>query len=106
MESEKPSAGAVEVSASYSRCSVSSRLSRARCDRLAEAVRATLAQAVVAGGSTLRDFRDANGHNGEFQLAAQVYDRAGQPCRRCAAPVRRIVQGQRSTFFCAACQKR
>lgn len=82
------------------------RLSRARCDRLAEAVRATLAQAVVAGGSTLRDFRDANGHNGEFQLAAQVYDRAGQPCRRCAAPVRRIVQGQRSTFFCPACQKR
>jgi formamidopyrimidine-DNA glycosylase len=82
------------------------RLSRARCDRLAEAVRNTLARAVAVGGSTLRDFRDANGHNGEFQLTAQVYDRAGQPCPRCAAAVRRIVQGQRSTFFCSGCQKR
>ena len=43
---------------------------------------------------------------GEFQAEAQVYGRAGQPCQRCGAPVRRIVQAQRSTYFCAGCQRR
>jgi formamidopyrimidine-DNA glycosylase len=81
-------------------------LSRPRAQRLAEAVRAVLAQALALGGSTLRDFRDAHGMAGAFQSQAAVYGREGEPCRVCAQPVRRIVQGARSTFFCPACQKR
>lgn len=81
-------------------------LSRPRCERLAIAVRETLARALALGGSTLRDFRDAHGMAGEFQLQAHVYGREGQPCHVCATPIRRIVQGQRSTFFCPRCQRR
>jgi formamidopyrimidine-DNA glycosylase len=84
----------------------SDRISRPRAERLAKAVRATLAHAVELGGSTLRDFRDAHGAAGAFQLEAKVYGRAGQPCVRCGTPVRRIVQGARSTFFCPVCQRR
>ena len=65
-----------------------------------------LSRAVALGGSTLRDFRNAHGMEGAFQLEAQVYGRAGEPCPRCAAPVRRLLQGQRSTFFCVRCQHR
>jgi formamidopyrimidine-DNA glycosylase len=84
----------------------SDRLSRPRCERLAQAVRLTLRDALALGGSTLRDFRDAHGMAGQFQLQANVYGRAGEACRVCDTPVRRIVQGQRSTFFCPCCQKR
>jgi formamidopyrimidine-DNA glycosylase len=82
------------------------RLSRPRAARLLAAVRTTLAQALSMGGSTLRDFRDAHGMSGAFQLQARVYGREGQPCTGCGAPVRRHVTAQRSTFFCARCQKR
>ena len=82
------------------------RISRLRSERLLAALRATLARALDVGGSTLRDFSDAHGVSGAYQAEAGVYGRAGQPCRRCAAPVRRIVQAQRSTFYCATCQKR
>lgn len=81
------------------------RLSLARATRLHAAIREVLARAVAKGGSTLRDFSNAWGETGYFQLEAQVYDRAGQPCRSCGAPIRQIRQGQRSTFFCAHCQK-
>jgi formamidopyrimidine-DNA glycosylase len=84
----------------------SDRLSLARCGRLAEAVRKTLAQALALGGSTLRNFRDAHGMAGEFQLQARVYGRAGQRCLRCDGTIRRIVQCQRATFFCPGCQRR
>jgi formamidopyrimidine-DNA glycosylase len=84
----------------------SCRLSRPRAARLLAAVRETLARALQVGGSTLRDFRDAHGMNGEFQTEAAVYGRAGEPCVQCRAPLRRIVQGQRATYFCRACQKR
>ncbi len=80
------------------------RLSLARCERLAQAVRATLAAAIERGGSTLRDFVGSNGESGYFQLDCFVYDRAGEPCRVCGAAVRQIVQGQRSTYFCVRCQ--
>jgi formamidopyrimidine-DNA glycosylase len=66
----------------------------------------TLARAVALGGSTLRDFRDAHGAAGEFQLEAKVYGRAGEPCVRCGTAIRRIVQGARATFFCPGCQRR
>jgi formamidopyrimidine-DNA glycosylase len=84
----------------------SDRISRARAALLADAVRSTLARAVERGGSTLRDFRDAHGMAGEFQLDAKVYGRAGKPCVRCGTPIRRIVQGARATFFCPVCQRR
>jgi formamidopyrimidine-DNA glycosylase len=84
----------------------SDRISRPRSERLAAAVRQTLAEALALGGSTLRDFRDAHGMEGRFQAQALVYGREGEPCRRCGGPIRRIVQGQRSTFFCPSCQRR
>ncbi|NGZ82939.1 bifunctional DNA-formamidopyrimidine glycosylase/DNA-(apurinic or apyrimidinic site) lyase [Duganella aceris] len=81
------------------------RVSLARYDKLAQAVREILAEAIVQGGSTLRDFISVNGQSGYFQQSYFVYDRAGEPCRVCAAPVRQIKQGQRSTFYCVNCQK-
>jgi formamidopyrimidine-DNA glycosylase len=82
------------------------RISREKCGRLAVAIKRTLRAAIGAGGSSLRDFVGADGAAGHFQRRYWVYDREGQPCRRCATPIRRIVQGQRSTFFCPRCQRR
>ena len=82
-----------------------SRISRMRYDRLAAAIRDILAAAIVQGGSTLRDFIAVNGQSGYFQQTYFVYDRAGVPCKKCEAPVRQIKQGQRSTFYCAQCQR-
>jgi formamidopyrimidine-DNA glycosylase len=81
------------------------RLSRPRAARLHAAVRDVLARALQKGGSTLRDFSNAHGESGYFQLEAMVYDRAGQPCRVCGSPIRVIRQGQRATYFCPHCQK-
>jgi formamidopyrimidine-DNA glycosylase len=81
------------------------RLSRPRARKLHAAIRDVLARAVEKGGSTLRDFSNANGESGYFQLDAMVYGRAGQPCRVCGTPIRAIRQGQRATFYCASCQK-
>jgi formamidopyrimidine-DNA glycosylase len=79
----------------------------ARADRLAEAIRAVLEEAVAAGGSSLRDYIRADGSLGYFQHAFAVYDREGEPCQRpgCRGVVARIVQGGRSTFFCPVCQR-
>jgi formamidopyrimidine-DNA glycosylase len=82
------------------------RLSLPRCERLLHALREVLAEAVALGGTTLRDFRDSHGMAGEFQGEARVYGRAGEPCRTCGTTVRRVVQGQRSSFFCPTCQRR
>lgn len=82
-----------------------SRISKPRAALLHGAIRQVLAQAVTKGGSTLRDFSNAQGETGYFQLEAMVYDRAGLPCRVCSAPVKTLRQGQRSTFYCANCQK-
>ncbi len=81
------------------------RLTRPRIALLHSAVRDVLARAVATGGSTLRDFSNAQGESGYFQLEAAVYGREGMPCRACASPIRAIRQGQRSTFFCPICQK-
>ncbi|MEX3956556.1 bifunctional DNA-formamidopyrimidine glycosylase/DNA-(apurinic or apyrimidinic site) lyase [Trinickia sp. EG282A] len=81
------------------------RLSAARCDRLADAIRATLTDAIARGGSTLKDFVGSDGESGYFQLDCFVYDRAGQPCRVCGTPIRHLVQGQRSTYHCPRCQR-
>jgi formamidopyrimidine-DNA glycosylase len=81
------------------------RISRARYDRLAVAIKEILAAAIVQGGSTLRDFIAVNGQSGYFQQTYFVYDRAGVPCRNCGTPIRQIKQGQRSTFYCVNCQR-
>jgi formamidopyrimidine-DNA glycosylase len=81
------------------------RISRARYDKLAAAIRRVLAAAIEQGGSTLRDFMGADGQSGYFQQHYFVYDRAGQPCRICGAEVLQLRQGQRSTFYCSNCQK-
>jgi formamidopyrimidine-DNA glycosylase len=81
------------------------RISRGRYDKLAVAIREILAEAIVQGGSTLRDFIAVNGQSGYFQQTYFVYDREGVPCRNCGSPIRRIVQGQRSTFYCVNCQR-
>ena len=81
------------------------RISRPRTEKLRLAVMDVLARAVKKGGSTLRDFSAADGKNGYFQLEAHVYDRMGEPCRVCSTSIRRIQQGQRSTYYCPVCQK-
>jgi len=81
------------------------KISRPRAALLHAAIVEVLTRAVEKGGSTLRDFSNAQGEKGYFQLEAMVYDRAGLPCRRCESPLRRIMQGQRSTFYCSCCQK-
>ena len=78
-----------------------------RLDLLAQGVRDVLNDAIAAGGSTLRDFRAADGASGYFQHRFDVYDREGEPCHTpgCTGTVRRIVQSGRSTFYCPVCQK-
>jgi formamidopyrimidine-DNA glycosylase len=81
------------------------RLTFAECERLSKAIKDTLRAAIKAGGSTLRDFVGADGAAGYFQNRYWVYDRGGQECRRCGTLVRKLQQGQRSTYYCATCQK-
>lgn len=81
------------------------RISRPRATRLLAALRSTLGRALELGGSSLRDFSDVHGVGGAYQAQAAVYGREGQPCPNCAAPVRRLMLAQRSTYFCARCQK-
>ena len=82
-----------------------SRISAPRWDRIAASVRSTLERALAAGGTTLRDFASAEGHAGTFQDQRAVYGREGEPCPTCATPIRAVRQGQRSTFYCPACQR-
>ena len=77
-----------------------------RVEALVAAVRSVLAEAIAAGGSTLRDYARPDGELGYFASSFDVYGREGEACHRCeAGVVRRIVQGGRSTWFCPACQK-
>ncbi|HEX3700124.1 MAG TPA: bifunctional DNA-formamidopyrimidine glycosylase/DNA-(apurinic or apyrimidinic site) lyase [Phenylobacterium sp.] len=82
------------------------RISAARLRRLVEAIKAVLGEAIAAGGSTLRDYAQADGALGYFQHRFRVYDRAGRPCPNagCAGVVARKVQAGRSTFYCPVCQ--
>ena len=81
------------------------RVSRAEYADLAARIREVLAEAIVQGGTTLRDFAGANGESGYFQQDLYVYGREGEACRRCGSAIRRKVIGQRSSFFCARCQR-
>ncbi|QIE55887.1 bifunctional DNA-formamidopyrimidine glycosylase/DNA-(apurinic or apyrimidinic site) lyase [Pikeienuella piscinae] len=83
------------------------KISRAGIDRLVAAINATIADALDAGGSSLRDYRQADGELGYFQHSFRVYDREGAVCptEGCAGRVRRIVQAGRSSFYCPGCQR-
>ncbi len=80
-------------------------LTRPQAKRIRDAVREVLAEAIEFRGTTLLDYRDAEGEPGEFVRRLRVYDREGEPCLRCHRPITRIVQGGRSTFFCPHCQR-
>ena len=80
-------------------------LTRAECEALAKAIRAVLTMAIRFGGTTLRDYVSADGAPGYFKRKLYVYERAGEPCRRCGTPIRHLTQGQRSTYYCPSCQK-
>lgn len=84
------------------------KVSKPRLETLASVVRDVLNEAIAAGGSTLKDFANAEGGQGYFQHRFDAYGREGQTCLResCAGAIRRIVQGGRSTFYCSTCQKR
>ncbi len=82
------------------------RVSAVRYDRLAQAVREVLTEAIGVGGSTLRDFVSAAGDEGYFMRDADVYGREGQPCKACGTAIRRLQQAQRSTWYCPHCQRR
>ena len=83
------------------------RIAAPRVRALAPVIRDTLARAIEAGGSSLRDYRQADGALGYFQHSFRVYDREGQPCVTpgCPGTIRRIVQSGRSSFYCATCQR-
>jgi formamidopyrimidine-DNA glycosylase len=80
------------------------RIGRARLDALAKALRRVLTDALEHGGTTLRDFVGGDGRPGYFKLSLNVYDRAGEPCKRCGGPIRKLVLGQRASYYCPRCQ--
>ncbi len=82
------------------------KLTRSQCSRLAAAVRLILKRAIEAGGSSLKDFVNSEGDPGHFMVQTKVYDRKDQACKVCKTPIKQIVQGQRSSYFCPQCQKR
>src|SRR5262245_23223743 len=81
-------------------------LDRGEWDAVAVEIPAVLTEAIDRMGTTFSMYRTTNGEPGGFGERLRVYDRAGEPCRNCGTPIRRIVQGQRSTFFCPSCQRR
>ena len=81
------------------------RIGAARYAALAAAVKAVLSEAIEVGGTTLRDFFYGTGESGYFHIRLSVYDREGEACPRCAEPIRRLVIGQRASYFCPRCQR-
>ncbi len=81
------------------------KVSLAKCEQLVAEIKATLNDALAAGGSSLRDFFGTDGNPGYFQQEYFVYGRTGEPCKICAKPIKTVRLGQRSTFYCASCQK-
>ena len=81
------------------------RLTRARCEVLANIIRETLSAAITAGGSSIRDYVGSDGMAGNFQSHFAVYDREQRPCVHCGTLIKRLQQGQRSTFYCSCCQR-
>jgi formamidopyrimidine-DNA glycosylase len=82
-----------------------SRITRAQAAALSQAIKEVLSEAIEIGGTTLRDYVNADGIPGYFRQKLFVYERDGQSCRVCRKPVKQFVQGQRSTYWCAVCQR-
>lgn len=80
-------------------------LSKPKCAKLAEAIRTVLTESIEEGGTTLRDFLQSDGEPGYFKQRLFVYERKGEPCRVCGSPIKHRVMGQRSTYWCSACQR-
>ena len=76
-----------------------------KLEELVRHIRDILNEAILAGGSTLQDFKSTNGEQGSYQQRFLVYDREGEPCTSCGKPIKRMVQSGRSSFYCGACQK-
>jgi formamidopyrimidine-DNA glycosylase len=81
------------------------RIKQAELVKLAKAIKAVLGDAIRAGGTTLRDYVNADGAPGYFKQKLFVYERAGEPCRKCKTPIKQLKHGQRSTYFCPVCQR-
>ena len=81
------------------------RISRATWGRLRAAIRDVLGRAILEGGTTLKDFTDGDGNAGYFQVSLAAYGREGEPCHRCGRALKRLVQANRSTFYCPGCQR-
>jgi formamidopyrimidine-DNA glycosylase len=81
------------------------RVSCKEISRIVAATRQVLREAIGSRGTTFRSYRDSRGQPGRFAHRLRVYDREGKPCLRCGAPIRTIVLGQRSTYYCPRCQK-
>jgi formamidopyrimidine-DNA glycosylase len=81
------------------------RMSKAEAAKLTRAIKAVLSAAITTGGTTLRDYRNADGSPGYFRQKLSVYERAGARCRVCKSPIKQITQGQRSTYWCSTCQR-
>ncbi len=84
---------------------VAGRVSRARMERLATAIRQVLAAAIEQGGTTLRDFVGGDGKPGYFAQQLNVYGREGEPCHHCGTRIKQLTQGQRSSYYCPRCQR-
>lgn len=80
------------------------RLKRDEVEKLVAGIKAVLTAAITAGGTTLRDYVNADGMPGYFRQKLYVYERSGEPCRRCGTPIRHLQQGQRSSYYCPECQ--
>lgn len=80
-------------------------VSKARYQQLTESIRTVLRKAIEAGGTSFRDFKREDGKPGYFQQSLYVYGREGEPCKRCDHKIKRVTQNQRSTFYCAQCQR-
>ena len=81
------------------------KISKDESAKLVSAIKSVLNEAIIAGGSTIRDYTQAEGGEGSFQDAHQVYERKGEPCPSCSAPIKAKVIGGRSTYWCSICQK-
>ena len=81
------------------------RIKRDELAKLVKTIKAVLSQAITQGGTTLRDYVNASGAPGYFKQKLYVYERGGEPCRKCKTPIVQVTQGQRSTYYCPQCQR-
>ncbi len=81
------------------------KVTRAEMEKVAAITPQVLREAIGSGGTTFRNYRDSQGRPGRYAQQLQVYDREGKPCVTCATPIRSVVVGQRSSFYCPRCQK-